>query len=392
MENHMSKKVKICLLCEYAYSLLTGEADEIGIGGAELQMTILAKELAKRLYDVSFVTFQKTRTSFRLFENIKIYVPFDYKTSGYTYLLPWNIYKLLKILEIIDADIYIQKGKSPLISMISFYSKLKNKSFIHLLSSDNSASSDLNIKTIKNLKNIIYRYGVKYCDYVICQTNHQKELLNNTIGKMGRVIKNMCIINQKENVRNKTNNLKVIWVGRLSKAKKPDLFLLLAKNIPDFRFWMIGAISSSEELNYYREIKESAKMIKNLDFIGFVPHNKIFGYYEKSYLLINTSPNEGFPNTFLEAWSCGIPVVSLNFDPDEIICKYKLGFHSMTFDDLVKDIRLLLNNEELRITMGINAKNYVLREHNIHSIMDEYEKIINEIIDIEKSDHHKMRC
>ena len=277
MENHKSKKVKICLLCEYAYSLLTGEADEIGIGGAELQMTILAKELAKRLYDVSFVTFQKTRTSFRLFENIKIYNPFDYKTSGYTYLLPWNIYKLLKILEIIDADIYIQKGKTPLISVISFYSKLKNKSFIHLLSSDNSASSDLNIKTIKNLKNIIYRYGVKYCDYVICQTNHQKELLNNTIGKMGRVIKNMCIINQKENVRNKTNNLNVLWVGRLSKAKKPDLFLLLAKNIPDFRFWMIGAISS-DELNYYYEIKESAKMIKNFDFIGFVPHNKIFGY------------------------------------------------------------------------------------------------------------------
>ena len=83
--------------------------------------------------------------------------------------------------------------------------------------------------------------------------------------------------------------------------------------------------------------------------------------------------------------------MSLNFDPDEIICKYELGFHSMTFDDLVKHTSQLLKNESLRNNMGLKAKNYVLREHNVNNIIDEYERLINEIKDIKISDLHKMR-
>jgi glycosyltransferase involved in cell wall biosynthesis len=376
MKNISQKKLRICLLSEYAYSLLTGVGDRVG--GAEMQMILLGKELVKRSYDVSFVTFQKTKNSPEMIENLKVYNPFNIKKSGYTYFYLFNLYRLFKILNHIDADIYIQRGKTPLTGLILFFTKLKNKSFIHMMSSESNASSDLTIKTFKDLKKIFYRLGVQYCDFVICQTNHQKELLARTINKTGKVIKNICDIKQKNYVRNKENTLKILWVGRLLKSKKPDLFLLLAKNIPDFKFWIIGS-PSDEEPEYYREIKEDANKIHNLDFIGFVPHNEMQKYYEKTSLLINTSENEGFPNTFLEAWENAIPVVSLAFDPDEIICKYVLGFHPMTFNDLVKDIHLLVTNEKLRITMGINGKDYVIREHNITNIINEYEQIFKEI-------------
>ena len=43
----------------------------------------------------------------------------------------------------------------------------------------------------------------------------------------------------------------------------------------------------------------------------------------KSKILINTSSFEGFPNTFVQAWANGVPVISLKVDPDNIIKKKK---------------------------------------------------------------------
>ena len=88
--------MKICILSEYAYSLVTNKND--AVGGAELQMTLLAKELAKRSYDVSFVVFANKENTVKVIDGIKVYNPFDNQHSGYTYLYPQNMYKLFKLL------------------------------------------------------------------------------------------------------------------------------------------------------------------------------------------------------------------------------------------------------------------------------------------------------
>jgi glycosyltransferase involved in cell wall biosynthesis len=376
----MSRNIKICILSELAYPLLTRQNNH---GGAELQMIILAKELVKRSYDVSFVTFNKSMKSNEIIEGIKVYNPFDSKNRGFTYLNPKNLYKLLKILKKINADIYIQRATTPLTGVVSFFAKLKNKIFLYSVSSDYDVSTNLSFKSLKDLKNIFFRFGIKNCNLVLCQTNYQKKLLNQTLNKSGRVIKNFFPLTTIEQKSKDSSIIKILWVGRIIKDKKPDIFLTLAECFPDYKFLMIG-FPSALHPEYYYEIKESAKKINNLDFIGIVPHDEVHKYYEKSHLFIHTSENEGFPNTFLEAWGNAIPIVSLNFDPDEIICKYKLGFHSMTFDDLVKHTGQLLKNESLRNNMGINAQNYVLKEHNVNNIIDEYKRIINNIIDIKK--------
>jgi hypothetical protein len=106
-DSYMTRKIKICILSELAYSLLTGSGIR---GGAELQMVILAKELVKRSYDVSFITFEKSDSSHEDINGIAVYNLFHTRTRGSTYLYPQNIYKLFKALKKIDADIYIQRA------------------------------------------------------------------------------------------------------------------------------------------------------------------------------------------------------------------------------------------------------------------------------------------
>ncbi len=57
---------------------------------------------------------------------------------------------------------------------------------------------------------------------------------------------------------------------------------------------------------------------------------------------------------------------------DEVICEKRLGFHSGTFEQMAKDVKLLLEDERLRTGMGMNGKRYVKEEHDIKKVVRHY--------------------
>ena len=66
-------------------------------------------------------------------------------------------------------------------------------------------------------------------------------------------------------------------------------------------------------------------MLSNVKYCGQVTPDKDLQVIANAAILLSTSDQEGFPNTFLEAWSAGTPVVSLKIDPDRIIEQMGLG-------------------------------------------------------------------
>jgi glycosyltransferase involved in cell wall biosynthesis len=40
---------------------------------------------------------------------------------------------------------------------------------------------------------------------------------------------------------------------------------------------------------------------------------------EAAVALVSTSSHEGMPNTFVEAWGHGVPVLTLSFDSDGVV-------------------------------------------------------------------------
>jgi glycosyltransferase involved in cell wall biosynthesis len=167
----------------------------------------------------------------------------------------------------------------------------------------------------------------------------------------------------------------ILWVGSIKPVKQPEFFLKIAQALPKLKFVMIGGENKGKK-DLYNKIEKEAKTIPNLEFLGFVPYHKIQQYYKDAAIFINTSQIEGFPNTFLESWVMGTPVVSLNVDPDEIICKKKLGYHSKTIEQLILDVNTLFSDEDLRREMGTNARKYVEQDHDLKKIATEFEKLI----------------
>ena len=88
-------------------------------------------------------------------------------------------------------------------------------------------------------------------------------------------------------------------------------------------------------------------------------------------MLVNTSSFEGFPNTMLEAWSVGIPVVCiLSVDPGGVIEREHLGLVSRTAAQLREDVSTLSRHEPLNQRLGDNGLAYVQRRHSLEAVFE----------------------
>jgi len=369
-----NRKLKICFVSLSSYPLLTETHLEY-IGGAELQQVVLAKELKRRGYEISFITYGKNSDEIKKVNGIEIVPAYDRNEIKNLSFLRKTLCIWKKMKEV-NADIYFYRAGSPGIS--SIFGKLQQKIIINLIASDSQVTGEIIIK-----KSVIAGFLVKISNWldiklsaiVVSQNNFQKTKLKNRFKVNSIIIRNALIIPPKIN---NDKPVYILWVGTIRSVKQPSLFLKIARHFPAYNFLMIGGKSESVEL--FRKVNKDANKIQNLNFKGFVSHNKIFNYYKKAILLVNTSKTEGFPNVFLEAWAHSIPVVSLNVDPDGIISKYKLGYHSKTFDQLIDNIMALLQNKKLRQMMAENGRKYVEENHDIKRVADRYEEMIENIL------------
>ncbi len=364
--------MKICFFSPGAYSYLsqknTGTA-----GGAELHQALVAKELVKKGFDISFIVDDYGQEDIEVHDGIKI---LKFPIRDYTKVIsfPLRVYRLLKVLEKVGADVYYQRAATAETGIIAFFCTMKKRKFVYGMSSDIEVNGTF-AKRAKFYERILYNSGVKRAKRIIVQSEYQHTMLKKKSGLDSIILKNPCY-QAGCTEKNKPDLPVVLWVGTIKPEwKQPALFLELARAIPDAKFQMVGG--SGSDRRFYDEIKKEAGKIPNLEFTGFVPYPEINNYFNNASILVNTSTVEGFSNTFLQAWAGYTPVVSLVADPDEIICKHKLGFHSRTFDQMIDDLKTLLKDEKLRVNMGLNGRKYVETEHNISKAVENYIKIFD---------------
>jgi glycosyltransferase involved in cell wall biosynthesis len=206
-------------------------------------------------------------------------------------------------------------------------------------------------------------YGVRHADYIFGQAKYEEDLLLQNYGRTCDLI----VGNWHPEPTlpcTKGQPLKVVWVANIKVLKKPETFVDLAerlRTVTEAEFIMIGRPGSAK---YQRRLESRIKNVKGLTYLGERSNDEINRILAESHIFVNTSEYEGFPNTFVQAWLREVPVVSLHVDPDDILAKQGLGFHSGSFDKLVQDTRSLIENPGLRTRIGEKAKAYAMEHHS----------------------------
>jgi len=118
----------------------------------------------------------------------------------------------------------------------------------------------------------------------------------------------------------------------------------------------------------YQDIMLNFAKNNNVTYHGELSIDAVNKELATAHIFINTSIAEGFPNTFIQAWMREVPVISLNVDPDNILTIHNIGFHSKTYDQLLKNTKELINNHQLRMKMGKNAKKFSFEKYSLKNI------------------------
>lgn len=338
---------------------------------------MIAKEFIARGYEVSLISFDYGQQPLEIINGIKIYRTIPIKVAfNNVHTMLSAAYSIWGALKKANADIYYQSCGGLLTAAIALFCRVHRKKFIFQLASDMDAD-EMYLNGMGVITKTAYTLGLRNANRVFTQSAYQKDLMRKNFGLHTEIIKNPFPIPSETKLAKPEPPI-VLWVGTIKPEwKQPEVFLNLAQALPEACFQMIGGPSSN--IQYYEQIKKKASSIKNLQFMGFVPYHYINRYFDNASIFVNTSSIEGFPNTFLQSWAHYVPVVSLNVDPDEVICKYSLGYHSGTFERLIENVKTLLCDNRTREIMGRNGRKYLESEHEIRKVVDNYLKYFDEM-------------
>jgi glycosyltransferase involved in cell wall biosynthesis len=172
----------------------------------------------------------------------------------------------------------------------------------------------------------------------------------------------------------------VAWVAMLRQPKRPDVLLEIARKAPAIRFVVCGGPTTfGSPPGYSERIVEALQAQPNIEFLGKVAPQKTRQTIADAALLLSTSDAEGFPNTFLEAWSSGTPIISLNIDPDRIIEGQGLGTVPGTVERAIADIMALMGSPQRRDDMAVRARRYVTDTHSAAAVAAVFERAVGSV-------------
>lgn len=380
----LKKKPRLCIVAHNAYRALTGRG--MGhIGGIERQTAIMSSWLAKQGWDVSVLVWSPSGDSVETAGGVRLIgiCPPNSGVRGIRFFHP-RMTALIHAMDKADADIYYHNTAEYVTGVIASWAHRRRKKFVFSCASDSDVNPALP-SIPQRLSKYLYRRGLRLADRIFVQTARQQRALETGFGLPGKVLPMPCPLATSRDAKpdRPTGRPRAAWIGRLDPVKRFGLLLEVAEKLPEMTFDVAAANTSGAEyesrVGTLRELHSRALKMNNINWLGAVPHDRIGEVYRNAHFLCCTSKYEGFPNTFLEAWGHGRPVVS-SFDPDNLIQSRGLGAYATTAGEFVAALRSLADPGGAWHETSLRCRDYFFTTHAIDVAMPRFEQEFRDML------------
>lgn len=167
--------------------------------------------------------------------------------------------------------------------------------------------------------------------------------------------------------------LKLICTSLLIERKKINLIIRAMRQIIDRKKNIsLTIVGDGPQKNELIRLVNELQLSKNVFFVGYVPNVNLPKIYENHHIFVSMSSDESWGQMYLEAMSCGLPVVSSkNNGSSEIIKNDKNGV-LIEADDylmLAEKILILHDDKELLAAMSMRARKDIEEKYDWKNVI-----------------------
>ncbi len=170
-----------------------------------------------------------------------------------------------------------------------------------------------------------------------------------------------------------------LFAGSLIKRKGLDLlipaFIDVAERHPDIFLWLVGPQNQLEnptlDESFIDQLKQQIKAHQLEDHVRFEglirDRVDMAAAFQAADIFVFPSRKEGLPNVVLEAMACGLPVIVSDLPGLKNVIENGNNGIVVALEEintLNKAIESIISNDENRVRLGVQARQYILNNHN----------------------------
>lgn len=345
-----AEHMKFLFLSSHAHYALDPLATRVS-GGAELQVALLAKELALHGHEAVIAGGDTGQQDEKVFDGVVTRNAGRFHTGGMVdtaMALP----KIMGLLAEYRPEFVCVLGWTAWLYILCLLRPVFGYRLVFICGLDTEI--DGSFGQAHGWKGRLFERGVELSDIRFAMSEYQRGLFRNA-GLSCSMYRNLILPRLKP--RTAPKDIDLLWVGRCQHIKRPYLFLDLVERLTEFRCEMI---CPREDAELWQSVVARAVGMPNLTFHERVPYHEIQETYDRARFLVSTSKAEGFPNVMIQAAQGGAGILSLELDPDGLIETFGAGFCAQgDFDLLVVKAHELLMNDDVSKRMGDGAEKMI---------------------------------
>lgn len=257
--------------------------------------------------------------------------------------------------------------------------------FVHLISGDIKKmfiTHDHDIYMYKgiisHLKGFMLNKIVNNSEKVITLNNSLRTYLSNRGYKIDAVIPNAVGFDSYQAAGDEGF---MLFSGRLVSHKKVDDLLKVYSKLSGIIKEDLVIIGDGPCRKDLELLSKNLGSENRVHFVSFLPKKEYRDYLSKCSFFVFPSKEEAFGVVLIEAMASGKPVIARNIiGPRDIITHGYNGFLFNDEEELEKNIKLLLTENELKNDMGKSARKTVAERYTFKKIAKSYEYLIEQIL------------